>query len=81
MKLSEEEKTVWKKWEVWDKLRFERDCSTYESKPSQKSLSDDASGNESKQEEFLVTSPKQELTSKKSPESTFHIPKKKKRLS
>lgn len=76
--LPAEEKAVWKKWEVWDKLRFEHDCLVYESKSGEKGASMDVNPNEPKQEEPL-SSAKANGNGKKSPDSTFHIPKKKKK--
>ena len=79
--MSDDERSVWKRWEVWDKLRYERDCLAYESQVGRTSrLDDNVNGNEGKLEELSPLSTKEALGDKKpAGSSTFHIPKKKKK--
>ena len=75
--LSQKEKNVWRKWEAWDKLRYERDCIVYEqrqSQPNQNGDENNANGD--------TTVPKKRENphnndDDKAQQSSFHIPKKK----
>ncbi len=73
--MSGDEKAVWKKWEVWDKLRFEHDSHIYESKLHGKNAPNEIPAKPKQKDPD--TPSRSNGTNVKSPDSSFHIPKKK----
>ena len=69
---TDDERNVWKKWQIWDNLRYRRDCKIYEAKQSQ-ATSRHIDANQSQNDEKSVS---MKESSEKS-QSSFHIPKKK----
>lgn len=79
--LSDKEKNVWKQWQIWDNLRYKRDCIIYDAKHSQKVSH---KSDNRKAQTGASDSPKkvEEPKSKDGAQrSTFHIPKKKRLMS
>jgi hypothetical protein len=86
--LSDEEKDDWKKWQIWDSLRFKRDSIIFNEKRAATSKSPSTAQDSQEQSSISPTKkrgsqePSQATNNANdSPKkSSYHIPKKKKRL-
>ncbi len=71
---TDEEREVWKKWQMWDKLRYKRDCIVY--KQSKRA----SPSNDTKKSQLHRDDDEDERQDD-SQKSSFHIPKKKRLVS
>jgi len=71
--LSEDEKHVWKEWEVWDAKRYEHQCSIYENRQSRAKKAKSNSPPREPPKDGVI--PKKSIPKK---DSAFSIPKKRK---
>lgn len=78
---SDEEKNIWKQWQIWDSLRFKRDRMIYDAKQSQTTSSHDHNATKSQNEGNGFSRKADEINNDNSQKSTFHIPKKKRLIS
>jgi len=82
--LSDDERSVWKRWQIWDSLRYRRDCSIHEAKKTAKkslTVKDSQHGNHDaipKKRSHPESSPAtNNNVNGNAQKSSFHIPKKK----
>lgn len=71
---TDEERENWKKWQIWDKLRYKRDCIVYK----QSKIASPSNDTEKAQPERDDDKDERQEDSHK---SSFHIPKKKRTVS